>query len=64
MKKIISLFAFVGLFAFAVPSVIMAEVPQDEGCKNVLFICDGEPTAYAVVCNLEDILFFADNICG
>ncbi|MBN1651749.1 MAG: hypothetical protein JW857_10500 [Bacteroidales bacterium] len=64
MKKIISMFALVGLFVVVLPSTIKAEVPQDENCHNVLFICDGEPTAYAVVCGLEDILFFTENICG
>ncbi len=64
MKKIISMFALVGLFAFVAPTIATANPPGEENCNNVLFYCDGEPTAYAVVCVLEDILFWAEDICG
>ena len=62
MKKIISLFALVGLFALTVPMVANAEEP--ENCKAVYFYCGDQNVGIVVICDDEDQVAWEEILCG
>lgn len=62
MKKIISLFALVGLFALTVPKVTMATEP--ENCKAVYFYCGDQNVGIVVICDEEDQDSWEEILCG
>jgi hypothetical protein len=63
MKKIISMFALVSLFAFALPAVLIADQPQDSNCHAVNFTCDGEPAGVVVICDDVTEEMWAEILC-
>ncbi|MDA3904985.1 MAG: hypothetical protein PF484_02805 [Bacteroidales bacterium] len=58
MKKIISLFVLVGLFAFVAPTVANA-------CGTFNFKCaDGTAVGVVVICDFQDYMAWQEILCG
>lgn len=61
MKKILLVFAFLGLFAFLTPKVADAEEP----CHLELLHCTNTGVSYmVVVCDEWDLMVWGSILCG
>lgn len=62
MKKIISMFVLVSLFAFFSPKTSVAK-DADVECTLVYFYCGDESAGSACCYDMEDVLTFANLLC-
>jgi|AntAceMinimDraft_15_1070371.scaffolds.fasta_scaffold467762_1 hypothetical protein len=60
MKKFLLIFAFLGLFTLVAPKVATAEQP----CATVTMACPDGITHIIVICDYEDIIAWAEILCG
>lgn len=60
MKKLIYIFAFLGLFTFLTPKTASAEQP----CITVTLECDNGWEGYVVICDTDDLAGWAEIYCG
>lgn len=60
MKKLLLVFAFLGLFTFLTPSVANAAEP----CIDVVLVCPDGTQHIVVICDYEDLQAWSELLCG
>ncbi|MCD6113554.1 MAG: hypothetical protein J7J86_09870 [Bacteroidales bacterium] len=62
MKKIILIFAILGMFTFISPKEISAE-PQNP-CTTIIIECPDGTSHYIIFCDLNDLVMWNHLLCG
>lgn len=60
MKKLLFVFAFLGLFTLLTPQVADAAEP----CVPVILVCPDGTQHYVDICDYEDLQVWAELLCG